>query len=812
MVTGENVDFAELIWKDFMFHIDSRKSSKQKQELVLFVRFMKLISKWMITKKDLEVALKNIRVPKKKRIETVFEETVQFEGVEDDVDSKETKDEDGIPMVQRQTGVVIGEGSDVTLEVPGGVNKKSSNDGSGVTPAVPDEPCGSSSSSSSDFNDEVKDISSDDDDKASEEKVDNVQDKAEQARIEQLENIQAKESVPKLHAEKHVVPYPISSQTLSSTEPALVDTSMTLIPKTTTLSLKQPPQPPRSRRKTKVLLKKSKKPKTQVNVDVLDNRLTRLEKKVNAMSRFNLPKEIDKSMQAHLKNALPKDVPDFERQVGNPSHTTNIQLNKALYDALMQSLIVDKDDMDKELEEQSTPKKRHETVHDIEMETGESIEDDVVDAEDPTQADASLVIYFTNFTKNCLKKDKITKADLEGLAFRLMKDKHKNYIELEYKFEQCYLALLDQLDWVNHKHDRIPHDYSKPLPLHGDPGRLTIPVDFFFNKDLEYLTTRNVKKKYATSLTKPKAARNSIDVVDSQLDDTVTRGWQNSVSGFWMFKLVKRLKVLKKPLRKLLFDHGNLHDNVKRLRIKLDAVPIAFIDHYMDFLAQQGVTSHFNSHDLFCNKLTNNCANYMVRDVFDEEIRKAIFAVGDNKAPGPDGYSTIFFKEAWDIIETNGKRRLRQGDLMSPYLFLLVMEVLTLMLHYRACESSCFTYHRYCSKLNLIMLYFADDLFLFSHGDVDSARVIMDTLEDFKDASGLTPSLPKSTAYFCNVLSYTKLDILNVLPFKEDKLPVKYLGVPLVPSHLLYRDCKELMEKVKRRITDCQHKSLSLTI
>nr|GEY06211.1 hypothetical protein [Tanacetum cinerariifolium] len=64
--------------------------------------------KWMITKKDLEVALKNIRVLKKKRIETVFEETVQFEGVEDDVDSKETKEEDGIPMVQRQTGVVIG--------------------------------------------------------------------------------------------------------------------------------------------------------------------------------------------------------------------------------------------------------------------------------------------------------------------------------------------------------------------------------------------------------------------------------------------------------------------------------------------------------------------------------------------------------------------------------------------------------------------------------------------------------------------------------------------------------------------------------
>ncbi|GJS39935.1 putative reverse transcriptase domain-containing protein [Tanacetum coccineum] len=81
----------------------------------------------------------------------------------------------------------------------------------------------------------------------------------------------------------------------------------------------------------------------------------------------------------------------------------------------------------------------------------------------------------------------------------------------------------------------------------------------------------------------------------------------------------------------------------------------------------------------------------------------------------------------------------------------------------------------------------------------------MDMLEEFKGTSGLTPSLPKSTAYFCNVLNHIKLfnhiklDILNILPVKEDKLLVKYSGVPLVPSRLLYQDCKELMEKVKRR-------------
>nr|GEZ84026.1 hypothetical protein [Tanacetum cinerariifolium] len=117
-----------------------------------------------------------------------------------------------------------------------------------------------------------------------------------------------------------------------------------------------------------------------------------------------------------------------------------------------------------------------------------------------------------------------------------------------------------------------------------------------------------------------------------------------------------------------------------------------------------------------------------------------------------------------------GKRRMRQGDPMSLYLFTLVMEVLTLILNRRARNSNCLTYHQYCFKLNIINLCFADDLFLFAHGDVNSAQVIMDTLEEFKNASGLTPSLPKSTGYFCNVLNYVKLDILNILPFKEGEL------------------------------------------
>lgn len=41
----------------------------------------------------------------------------------------------------------------------------------------------------------------------------------------------------------------------------------------------------------------------------------------------------------------------------------------------------------------------------------------------------------------------------------------------------------------------------------------------------------------------------------------------------------------------------------------------------------------------------------MVRDIFIEEIKEALFGIGDNKSPGPDGYTSCFFKSTWGCIE-----------------------------------------------------------------------------------------------------------------------------------------------------------------
>nr|GFB00026.1 hypothetical protein [Tanacetum cinerariifolium] len=54
--------------------------------------------------------------------------------------------------------------------------------------------------------------------------------------------------------------------------------------------------------------------------------------------------------------------------------------------------------------------------------------------------------------------------------------------------------------------NRYPFDLSKPLPLQGHPGHLTVAADYFFNNDLEYLKYSYPKITYTTLITKTKAA------------------------------------------------------------------------------------------------------------------------------------------------------------------------------------------------------------------------------------------------------------------------------------------------------------------
>lgn len=84
--------------------------------------------------------------------------------------------------------------------------------------------------------------------------------------------------------------------------------------------------------------------------------------------------------------------------------------------------------------------------------------------------------------------------------------------------------------------------------------------------------------------------------------------------------------------------------------------------------------------------------------------------------------------------------------------------------------NSSFKHHPKCSKMNLIHLSYADDLFLFAKGDLQSVQLLQHVLNQFSASSGLKGNVDKSWAFFGVVTPYTlglfvEIYLLNSLVF-----------------------------------------------
>ncbi|KAL0291138.1 UNVERIFIED_CONTAM: Retrovirus-related Pol polyprotein from type-2 retrotransposable element R2DM [Sesamum radiatum] len=148
-----------------------------------------------------------------------------------------------------------------------------------------------------------------------------------------------------------------------------------------------------------------------------------------------------------------------------------------------------------------------------------------------------------------------------------------------------------------------------------------------------------------------------------------------------------------------------------------------------------------------------------------------------------------------------GARGLRQGDPMSPFLFVLVMETLTLLIQQLIEQNGAFSYHWKCEAIRLFQLGFADDLILFSRADANSIQLFKDGLTVFSELSGLQANLAKSHLILSRSAAPPETLSLLFWDSRKGHLPLRYLGLPLLASRLTIADCQPILQKIDARIT-----------
>lgn len=161
-------------------------------------------------------------------------------------------------------------------------------------------------------------------------------------------------------------------------------------------------------------------------------------------------------------------------------------------------------------------------------------------------------------------------------------------------------------------------------------------------------------------------------------------------------------------------------------------------------------------------------------------------------------YSSIFLNGKMHGYFPN-KRGLRQGDPLSPYIFVLAMKYLSRALKINTTNHD-FNYHPKCGKIKLTHLAFAYDIMLSSRGNSKSVSILYHALLQFGMTSGLELNLHKSKLFAVGISENDLETLKQITGFTIGEFPVSYLGSSLVCSKLKTSHFYPLIERIKSYI------------
>ena len=156
-------------------------------------------------------------------------------------------------------------------------------------------------------------------------------------------------------------------------------------------------------------------------------------------------------------------------------------------------------------------------------------------------------------------------------------------------------------------------------------------------------------------------------------------------------------------------------------------------------------------------------------------------------------------------------RGLRQGDPLSPLLFLLIMEVLSKM--FRKFEEAGLIHGFRAGVLGgfevrISHLLFVDDTIVFCDAVPEQLMQIRKVLSCFEAVTGLKVNLSKSEMVPVGVVD-SMTSLANILCCRVGALPMLYLGMPLGAPYKSSSVWNSVLEKIERRLASWQTLYLS---
>ncbi len=152
-------------------------------------------------------------------------------------------------------------------------------------------------------------------------------------------------------------------------------------------------------------------------------------------------------------------------------------------------------------------------------------------------------------------------------------------------------------------------------------------------------------------------------------------------------------------------------------------------------------------------------------------------------------------------------RGLRQGDPLSPLLFILAIDPLQRILS-KATELGAISKLRGRTTRLQISMY-ADDAVIFINPTRNDVATFANILHRFGTATGLVTNLQKSQVAAIRCGNIDLEEVLQGVPAKRANFPLKYLGLPLALGRLRKTDLQPVFDKISGRVASWRGKNMA---